>query len=70
MKGKSLQAINSDSFSMGVLIFKVVQGKLLRNTEFFGQMDPFLQVEINGKTYKTTTIKEGGKNPVWNETFK
>ena len=32
-------------------------------------MDPFVQIEYKGKTFKTQTIQEGGKNPVWNEAF-
>lgn len=30
-------------------------------------MDPFMQVVYKDRTYKTSTIKDGGKNPVWNE---
>lgn len=52
---------------IGILAIKVLQGKLLRNTEFFGQMDPFVQVDYRGKTFKTTALQEAGKNPIWNE---
>ena len=55
--------------NIGTLQMLVIKGKLLRNTEFFGQMDPYVQVETKGKTFKTQTIQEGGKNPVWNEAF-
>jgi hypothetical protein len=32
----------------------VVEGKLYRDTETFGQMDPFLIIEHNNKKYKTS----------------
>jgi hypothetical protein len=32
----------------------VVEGELFRDTETFGQMDPFLIIEHNNKKYKTT----------------
>ncbi len=39
---------------------KVVAGKLLRNTEFIGKMDPFLSFEFNGISYKTRVQHEAG----------
>lgn len=65
----SKPAMFSDDASepLGVLSLKFIQGKLHRNTEFFGEMDPFMQVVYKDRTYKTSTIKDGGKNPVWNE---
>lgn len=42
---------------------------MFRNTELFGQMDPFVVIEINGKKYKTKVLDNAGKNPVWNQTF-
>ena len=54
---------------IGALHITVVEGKLYRNTELFGNMDPFCRLEHRGKKYKTKVIDEGGKNPKWNETF-
>lgn len=34
-----------------------------------GHMDPFIQVEMNGQVRKTTAIDDGGKRPVWNQSF-
>lgn len=31
--------------------------------------DPYCIVKCGGQTFKTRTAKDGGKNPVWNETF-
>ncbi len=33
----------------------------------FGEMDPFILIKHNGKKYKTKSIDEAGKNPVWNQ---
>ncbi len=30
-------------------------------------MDPFVQFYINRKKYKTRSIQDGGKTPIWNE---
>lgn len=46
---------------------KIVNGKLLRDTEVIGKMDPFIQIIYLGKKYRTKTLQEGGKNPKWNE---
>ena len=32
-------------------------------------MDPYVEIEYAGQTYQTTTIQEGGKNPIWNDTL-
>jgi Ca2+-dependent lipid-binding protein len=32
-------------------------------------MDPFLQIEHDGKTFKTKAQTEGGLNPIWNHKF-
>lgn len=59
--------MSAEYTSIGTLHFKVIQAKLLRSTEVFGEMDPFIQVDYREHKYKTSTIQEGGKCPVWNE---
>ena len=41
----------------------------LHDADMFGKQDPFVKITCSGITYKTKVIEEGGKNPVWNETF-
>jgi Ca2+-dependent lipid-binding protein len=53
----------------GILTISLLQGKLYRNTEKIGEMDPFVQINYIGTIYKTKTKTEAGKNPVWNESF-
>ncbi|TNV82162.1 hypothetical protein FGO68_gene4454 [Halteria grandinella] len=78
-KGTSLQNLNPHIFHSQTklpskpqpqtLKMKIVEGRLFRNTELFGQMDPFLVIQHDGHSYKTKVIQAGGKTPVWNETF-
>ena len=44
----------------------VIEGKLYRNTETFGQMDPFILIKHNGAKYRTPVLDDAGKNPIWN----
>lgn len=32
-------------------------------------MDPFVEIEFNGRKQRTKTIDKGGKRPVWDEAF-
>ena len=48
-----------------ILQCHVIDGKLFRDTELIGEMDPFVKFELDGKKYKTNIIDEGGKNPRW-----
>ena len=53
------------TITAGLLGIKINTGLLTRNTEFFGKMDPFVQIEIGSQKKRTTTHKNGGKNPNW-----
>ena len=53
----------------GVLKILVKKGKLYRDTETIGKMDPFVEIEYKNKKYRTRVKEEGGKLPVWNQTL-
>ena len=53
----------------GILKILVKQGKLYRDTEAIGKMDPFVEIEYKNKKYRTKVKEEGGKTPVWNQTL-
>jgi Ca2+-dependent lipid-binding protein len=53
----------------GVLKILVKKGKLYRDTEAIGKMDPFVEIEYKNKKYRTRVKEEGGKLPVWNQTL-
>jgi Ca2+-dependent lipid-binding protein len=46
-----------------------LEAKLTRDTELFGEMDPFIIIEYQGMEFKTRTADNAGKNPKWNEYF-
>ena len=53
----------------GSLSITIIQGKLHRNTESLGKMDPFVELEYQDKKFTTKVVEDGHKNPLWNETF-
>jgi Ca2+-dependent lipid-binding protein len=58
-----------DMKSSGHLQLKIVSGKLIRDVETFGKMDPYVTCIYMGQKYKTIINEDGGKTPVWNHTF-
>ena len=44
----------------GVLKILVKKGKLYRDTEAIGKMDPFVEIEYKNKKYRTRVKEEGG----------
>jgi len=50
----------------GELDIKVLDAKLTRDTEMFGKMSPFVQIEIGGQMRKTATARKAGKTPNFN----
>ena len=59
----------SSTTHLGKLAIKAIEAKLLIDTELFGKMDPFLEVEWMGSKFKTPVHQDGGKLPVWNHKF-
>ena len=48
----------------------VIEGKIARNYDLVGKMDPYLQITTLKKgKYRTYTAKEAGQCPKWNEIF-
>ena len=50
----------------GTLTIIVIEGKLLRDTEAVGKMDPLVEIKYLNQTQRTHTKQEGGKDPFWN----
>ena len=48
-----------------------MEGKLIRDTEAFGKMDPYCLITLVGdnKPHKTKVHRSGGKTPKWGEEF-
>ncbi len=36
----------------------------------FGKQDPYAKLRVGNQTYRSKTHKNGGKSPVWNESFR
>lgn len=56
----------------GILTLWPLEGKLVRDTEMFGSMSPYLTItfgEGKGKKYKTKVCDGGGKKPTWTDEF-
>lgn len=53
----------------GLLYIKVNNANLQRDTEAFGDMDPFFKITYKGKEFKTKTLNNAGKRAEWNESF-
>jgi Ca2+-dependent lipid-binding protein len=47
----------------------VHEGKLIRDTEAFGHMDPFVMVTYNSQKFRTKVLEDAGKKPKWEETL-
>jgi Ca2+-dependent lipid-binding protein len=47
----------------------LIEGKLTRDTEALGKMDPFVEIKYLNNKYRTRVHDDGGKNPMWNETL-
>lgn len=58
---------SSQASQCGLLSLQVIEARLHRNTD--ADIDPYILIEHRGQHFKTTVYDEGGRNPVWNETF-
>ena len=51
----------SSEADMKKLRVVVIEGKLTRDTETFGKMDPFVEIKCLCKSYRTPVHEDGGK---------
>lgn len=49
------------------LTLEFAQG--LKDKDFFGKQDPYAIVSIGNQQYRSKTHTDGGRNPVWSQTF-
>ena len=52
-----------------ILNVRVLQAKLTRDTDLFSKMDPYVILKIGEYVIKTSTKKDAGKFPTWNELY-
>ena len=53
----------------GLLHVTIIEARLSRDVELFGTQDPYCKIEYMGRKYETQVCLNGGKNPVWNNSF-
>lgn len=57
------------ALSAGVMSVTLTFAQGLKDKDWFGRQDPYAIVRCGGQHFRTRTHVDGGKNPVWNETF-
>ena len=53
----------------GLLHLIILKAELARNTEYFGDMDPYVQVQYNYEIQKTPVLNDAGRTPEFNITL-
>jgi len=53
----------------GVISLTVEFAQGLSEKDFFGRQDPYCIIRCGNQVFRTRTHVDGGKNPVWNQTF-
>ena len=53
----------------GILTLRCAEGKLIRDTEFFGAMSPYCTITHKKSKFKTKVAHEQGKTPKWKDEF-
>ncbi|EFJ42719.1 hypothetical protein VOLCADRAFT_97168 [Volvox carteri f. nagariensis] len=65
VRGRAKMALEA-----GEMAVTVEFAKDLKDKDFFGKQDPYCIVKVGTQQYRTRTATDGGKRPVWNETFR
>ncbi|KAL6182150.1 hypothetical protein ACLB2K_043573 [Fragaria x ananassa] len=53
----------------GTLDVHLMNAKGLKNTEFFGKMDPYVIIQCKNQEKRSKVATSQGSKPVWNEKF-
>ncbi|KAF3433697.1 hypothetical protein FNV43_RR24800 [Rhamnella rubrinervis] len=53
----------------GILEVELVDAKGLGDTDFLGDMDPYVLIQYKGQERKSSVARGQGSNPVWKEKF-
>ena len=51
--------------TQGDLEIQIIEARLIRDTEIFGKMDPYVLIETRMQRFRTKTMTDAGKEPVW-----
>jgi Ca2+-dependent lipid-binding protein len=53
----------------GILRLEVVKGWIVKNSEVWGMMDPYVELKYQKIKYRSRVHGAGGSKPVWNQSF-
>ncbi|CDP00102.1 unnamed protein product [Coffea canephora] len=55
--------------TIGIMEVTLVGARGLKDTEFFGGIDPYVLIQYRGQERKSSIARGQGSNPAWNEKF-
>ena len=54
----------------GVVVLTLEFAQGLKDVQWFGKQDPYCRIIVGNQEFRSRTATDGGKAPVWNETFR
>jgi len=67
--GDPLSKTTTLEVTKGRLVLSVIEAVLTRDTEFWGKMDPYVEIILNNQVKYTEVKRSAGKLPKWNQKF-
>uniref|UniRef100_A0A7N0TQ96 C2 domain-containing protein n=1 Tax=Kalanchoe fedtschenkoi TaxID=63787 RepID=A0A7N0TQ96_KALFE len=55
--------------AIGILEVNLVDAKGLQDTDLIGKSDPYVVIRYRGQERQSSTARDGGRDPIWNERF-
>lgn len=62
--------LDPEAMGRGVLELHLVDAKGLFGSDFLGKIDPYVIVQYRSQERKSSTARDDGRNPSWNEVFR
>ena len=55
--------------AIGVIRLKLIEAEFNHENDIFTKMDPYCQLTCEGKKWKSSVCKDGGKIPKWKDQY-
>lgn len=65
-----VSSLDPEAMGRGVLEVHLVDAKGLFGSDFLGKIDPYVVVQYRSQERKSSTSRDEGRNPSWNEVFR
>lgn len=49
------------------IVVKPISAQLVKDFDKVGKQDPYCLITVGSQSFKTSTHKEGGKHPLWDD---